>query len=339
MTRKAKVLVVDDSAFARTTLARILRGAEDLEVIATARDGADALELIQEHDPDVVTLDLTMPVVDGLAVLRALAGRPRPHVIVVSKSGADTELGAEALTLGAIDIIAKPTALASDRLLEIGTDLIAKVRAASARFLAPPGAVPARDAPTLPPRGVELVVVGTSTGGPQALTQLLRALPGNLGAPLAMVLHIPIGYTAALAERLDKLSPLHVVEASDGLELVPGMAVLARAGAHLRVERSGGKLVARLAYTPAHQFMPSVDELFSSAAATCGAAVLGVVLTGMGDDGLAGARRLSETGATLVTESPATCIVYGMPRAVFEADLGAQSVPLDRIAAEIIRRS
>lgn len=326
------MLVVDDSAFARTVIGRLLRASNRIEVVGTARDGKDALERIASLDPDVITLDLTMPELDGLGVLRALANRPRPRVIVVSISTIDTELGAEALALGAVDLISKPTALASDRLNEIGDELIAKVLAV---------ATPAPIAPVVAGKrggAAELIAIGTSTGGPQALTRLVSALPADFPAPIAMVLHIPAGYTRPLAERLDKLSALEVLEAEDGLPMIPGRVVLARGGLHLRVERSGAGLVCRLAGTPPRQFMPSVDELFASAAAAVGAGALGVVLTGMGDDGLAGARLISAAGGSLITEAASSCVVYGMPRSVFEANLGASAVALDAIAAELLTR-
>jgi two-component system chemotaxis response regulator CheB len=333
------VLVVDDSAFARTTLAKLLRASGDIEVVGTARDGLDAIDKIGELDPDVVTLDLTMPELDGIGVLRALAGRARPRVIVVSISGGDTELGAEALSLGAIDIVAKPTALASDRLTEVASELVAKVVAAGTRTSAvalAPTPTPARELS----HRADLAMIGTSTGGPQALTLLVAALPADLAIPVAIVLHIPIGYTEALARRLDRVSPLHVVEASPGLELVPGTVALARAGVHLRVARSsGGVLHCVLAAGRPRPFVPSVDELFTSGAELLGARALGVILTGMGDDGLAGARAIHARGGSLITEAMSTCVVYGMPRVVDEARLGAMSLPLDHIAGEIVRRA
>jgi len=339
--RRPRVLVVDDSAFARTVLARLLRATGEIDVIATARDGEDALERIASLDPDVVTLDLTMPNIDGIAVLRALGGRPRPRVIIVSISTIDTEIGAEALALGAIDLVAKPTALANDRLKEIGSELIAKVIAAAAGLTAADAAI-ARIAPVAAPRAVrpaELILIGTSTGGPQALTRVLSGLPAKLAAPIAMVLHIPVGYTASLAQRLDKLSQLEVVEAEDGMALVPGRAVLARGGIHLRVERAGTRLVARLSPAPVREFTPSVDELFTSGAIAARDRVLGVVLTGMGDDGLHGSRAIAGAGGALLTEAAATCVVYGMPRCVYEAGLGAQEAPLDSMAQEIAKRA
>ncbi len=335
--RRPRVVVIDDSAFARTVLARLLRASNRIDVVGTARDGREGLERIAALDPDVVTLDLTMAGSDGLTVLRALQGRSRPRVIVVSISTIDTELGAEALSLGAIDLIAKPTALATERLHEIGNELVAKILAAAASYLEPTN-------PLIQVRGqvvagrVDLITIGTSTGGPQALTRLMSALPAMLNAPIAIVLHIPAGYTEALARRLDKASALDVVEAADGMEFRPGLAILARGGFHLRVEREGGKLVARLGVLPVRAFTPSVDELFASAASTLGARTLGIVLTGMGDDGLVGSQAIAAAGGALMTESSESCVVYGMPRCVDEAGLGAASYPLDDMAREIKKR-
>lgn len=334
MTRsRPRVLVVDDSAFARTVLSRVLRASGEIDVVGIARDGADALERIAALDPDIVTLDLTMPGVDGIAVLQSLAGRARPRVIVVSISAVDSELGAEALSLGAIDIVSKPTALASDRLNEIGGDLVERilaVKSVSEPVIEVPSPKMQRD------RRAELIMLGTSTGGPQALTRLISSLPGDLPAPLVIVLHIPAGYTQALSERLNRSSALHVVEAEDGLELVPGLAVLARGGSHLRVERRGAGLYAVVSALPIVQFTPSVDELFLSGASAVGARSLGVVLTGMGDDGLIGSRAIAKAGGVLLTEAAASCVVYGMPRCVQEAGIGAVSIHLDDMAKGII---
>ena len=328
----ARVLVVDDSAFARSVITRILRTA-GLNVIGTARDGNDALERIEALDPDVVTLDITMPELDGLGVLRTLRGKSRPRIVVVSISSIETELGAEALALGAIALVAKPTALATDRLNLIGDELVACVRAATDR----PHVSPTVFAPFHASTPARLAMIGTSTGGPQALTTILASLPGDLAIPVAMALHIPAGYTEALAARLNKLSALGVVEAEDGMELRPGLALLAPGGMHLRIENVGGILRARVSAVPAAGFRPSVDELFKSGVAAVGAAALGVVLTGMGDDGLAGAREIARAGGSLLTESMESCVVYGMPRCVFEADLGARAIPLAAMAGEIVK--
>jgi len=327
------VLVVDDSAFARTVITRLLAGSPQIEVLGTAHDGREALAQIEARDPDVITLDITMPELDGLGVLRALRGRSRPRVIVVSVSSIDTELGAEALSLGAIALVAKPTALASERLNAIGDELVACVLAAAHPVRAPVAPV----APLSFNARARLVMVGTSTGGPQALTALLSELPGDLAAPVVMALHIPSGYTEALAARLDRLSQLTVVEARDGMELKAGHAVLAPGGLHLHVDSVAGVLRARVSPLPLAPFRPSVDTLFTSGVTAVGREILGVVLTGMGDDGLVGARAIARVGGSLLTEAAESCVVYGMPRSVFEADLGARAIPLHGMAKEIVR--
>lgn len=337
MTRP-RVLVIDDSAFARAVITRLMTASGVIDVIGDAADGQVGLDRIAELDPDVVTLDLTMPGCGGIDVLRALQGRSRPRVIVVSTSTIDSEIGAEALVLGAIDLVSKPTALASDRLNEIADELVAKVVAAAEGYRG----APLMAAPAVPRvtaiAPVALIMVGTSTGGPQMLTKLLAGLPANLAVPVTIVLHIPAGYTEALAERLNRVSPLDVVEAADGMMLRPGLAIVARGGMHLFIDRDPAGLRARLGARPTRSFTPSVDELFLSGTAAVGAGALGVVLTGMGDDGLAGSRAIAAAGGALITQSAGTCVVYGMPRCVDEADLGAMSMPMDAIAEEIIRR-
>jgi two-component system chemotaxis response regulator CheB len=334
-----RVLVVDDSAFARKVLREALSSAPDIEVVDIARDGLEALEKIGELRPDVITLDLMMPNLDGLGVLKALPAEGAPRVVVVSTSDAESEAGLEALQLGAVTVVHKPTALATERLYAVAGELLRAVRlAVGAR---PPGPPAASSPVTPPPRAdrVDLVVIGASTGGPQALTQLVAALPASLPVPLALVLHIPPEYTAPFAARLDGVSALEVREAEDGLPLVPGRVVVARGGVHLVADRnSKGALVARLeAWPPSTAHRPAVDVLFGSAAEVCGAKTLGVVLTGMGDDGTAGARAIHAAGGRVITEAEESCVVYGMPRAVVEAGLSDVSAPLPQIAALLAR--
>jgi two-component system chemotaxis response regulator CheB len=235
----------------------------------------------------------------------------------------------------------KPTALATDRLYELGAELVAKVRTAAGAVVRPPvelKPVTKPVSPVAPATGQRLVVVGTSTGGPAALTRLLSALPADFPAPLALALHIPAGYTEALARRIDSQSALEVLEAEDGLEIRPGRAVLARAGMHLRVHRDGEQAWARLSMAPMKKpHHPSVDVLFESAAAGWGAKAVGVVLTGMGDDGLEGARAIWAAGGHVLTESSDSCVVYGMPRVVAEAGLSHDSAPLEGLA-ELLNR-
>lgn len=337
-----RVLVVDDSAFARKVVREILSTSPHIKVVDIARDGLEALEKINDLKPDVVTLDLVMPHLDGIGVLQAMPRTEAPRVVVVSISDAESDLGIQALENGAVDLIQKPTALATDRLYELASELIRKVEIAATARPAPALDSPAprtspKSSPT-PTLDNRVLVIGTSTGGPQALTRVLTALPSDFPLPVAAVVHIPPGYTMALARRLDQVSPLSVVEAWDGLELRPGQAIIARAGLHLRLERRGAKVVAALDLKPLLMpHRPSVDVLFQSAVEAFGSGVLAVVLTGMGDDGLNGARAVRQAGGAVLTEAEASCVVYGMPRCVREAGLSSVEAPLDEIPTEILR--
>jgi two-component system, chemotaxis family, protein-glutamate methylesterase/glutaminase len=334
-----RVLIVDDSAFARKVLRELLSSAPGIEVVGTARDGLEALEKVAELKPDVMTLDLMMPNLDGLGVLHSLPAVGAPRVIIVSMSDGDTELGAEALQAGALDIVRKPTALATEQLYELRDELLRKIEVAA---IAVANARPALVVDTLEvrqssPRSHDIIVLGTSTGGPQAITRLVAALPGDLPVPLLIALHIPPGFTAALAARLDALSPLHVVEAEEGLVLRPGLVVLARGGAHL--ELSGQRTAPRVTLDHrlgASQHAPSVDRLFESAVAVFHERTLGVVLTGMGNDGASGAAAIHRAGGTVLTESEVSCVVYGMPRCVKEEGNSDVEAPLERMAAAIL---
>lgn len=342
--RRHRVLVVDDSAFARKVLREILAADPRLEVVGFARDGLDALEKIDELEPDVVTLDLVMPELDGVGVLQTLARRPKaPKVVIVTMTDAESALGVAALDAGAIDVVHKPTGLATDRLYELGRELVEKVITAAASGSSPRAlrerAIPAPA--TVSPRTTKtrLVVIGASTGGPRALSDILAALPADFPVPIAAVVHMPVGYTEAFAARLDEGSALRVREAAEGAVLEPGSVLLARAGMHLRVRLVSGALIARLDASPLDTLhRPSVDILFESAARELGRAVLGVVLTGMGTDGLQGARAIHRAGGQLLVEAESSCVVYGMPRSVAEDGLGADSVPLELMVRAISER-
>jgi len=339
----ARVLVVDDSAFARKVLRESLATSPIIEVVGTARDGIDALEKITVLKPDVITLDLVMPNLDGLGVLAALSPEDRARVVVVSMADGESDIGVAALQSGVFDLVHKPTALAVASLQDIAEELVEKVLSAanSARPLRhlpapldPPVTQP--NARVHRPASERVVLIGTSTGGPQALTRLLKSLPANFPAPLVLVLHIPPGYTGPLAERLNAECAIDVAEAYEGLALRPGLAILARAGMHLRVAGSGNALTVLLDSEPHEStHRPSVNVLFESAARVLGKRALGVVLTGMGDDGLIGARAIVEAGGQVLTEAESSCVVYGMPRVVTEAGLSAAEVPLERMLAEI----
>jgi two-component system, chemotaxis family, protein-glutamate methylesterase/glutaminase len=300
--------------------------------------------MVAELRPDVVTCDLNMPEMDGLGFVRTqMAIRPVPILIISIATGSGEQVLA-ALDAGAVDFLQKPTALATDRLLEISEELIEKVKAAA--HAAPMRALVALDAvspltsdePHVNATRTSIVVIGASTGGPQALKAVLARLPATCPVPVALVLHMPLGYTEMYAVKLDELSPLTVVESRGGEAVVPGMAFLAPAGRHLVFSREpSGEVLTRLALHPLDTpHRPSVDVLFQSAAEVFGAGVLGVVMTGMGSDGRDGAAWIKAKGGRVITESQDSCVVYGMPRAVVEAGLSDRSVPLDAVARTIM---
>ena len=347
MERVIKVLVVDDSAYVRKTIKQILSRSPWLEVIGTARDGEEALQLVQELKPDVVTVDLIMPGMDGAEFTRrVMAVHPVP-VVIVSIASESSERVLAALDAGAIDFVQKPTALATEKVLEIAAELVAKVKAAAeapiARLRPQPvavGASPARLSSLPRQSAIDIVVIGISTGGPQALRSLIPRLPADLPVPVAIVLHMPVGYTEMYARRLGEASALAVSEAREGDAVCPGSVLVAPAGHHLTFVRNGdGRAVAHLDLRPLDTpHRPSVDVLFHSAADVFGEHVLGVVMTGMGTDGREGAAWIKAAGGTILTESEESCVVYGMPRSVVEAGLSDASVSLDRMAQAIQER-
>ena len=347
MDKPFRVLVVDDSAFVRKVVSQMLSRSPALEVVGTARDGEEALELVDLRHPDVITLDLVMPRMNGVEFLRRQNERRRIPVVLCSIAHESGELALEALEAGAVDFVQKPTALATDRVYEIADELVAKVLAAASVGHA---ARPAPPAPVQPARAVprswvtesgavqaEVVVLGISTGGPQALRELIPRLPADFPVPLAIVLHMPVGYTAMYARRLNDICALRVVEVEEGARLEPGVAWLAPAGHHLTFVRDpAGGVCAHLDLSPSDtQHRPAVDVLFRSASDVFGARVLGVVMTGMGTDGLLGAAHIKAQGGRIVTESESSCVVYGMPRAVVEASLSDRSATLDEMASAI----
>ncbi|MFM8322799.1 MAG: chemotaxis-specific protein-glutamate methyltransferase CheB [Chloroflexota bacterium] len=345
LSHPVRVLVVDDSAYIRKVLVEMLSANSNIQVVGTARNGRDALEKTAELSPDVVTLDLIMPELDGEGYLREQMKRRRLPVIVVSIASESGEMVVRALEAGALDFVQKPTALATERIYEIQNDLIAKLLVAAAVepgklpgvFSAPPGAPAKHKAGGT----VDAVVLGISTGGPQALSQLIPSLPKDFPAPLAVVLHMPLGYTALFAKRLDDLSTLEVVEASEGVEMRPGRVLIAQAGLHLSFLRlPDGRVISHLDLRPMDLLhRPAVDVMFQSAAEVYGSRLLGVVMTGMGDDGAAGCAWIKAQGGTVIAEAEESCVVFGMPRAVIDAGLADVIAPLDRMADTIIRHS
>jgi two-component system chemotaxis response regulator CheB len=344
--RVLRVLVVDDSAFVRKVVRDILSRSPFLEVVGTARNGQEALELAAQLEPDVIVCDLMMPEVDGLAFVRAqMARRPVP-IIALSSVPEDEARVLSVLEAGAIDFVQKPTALANDRMFEMSAQLVAKVKAAASvpRDQLVAGDGHARAAVELPvPRAadtrVDVVVIGISTGGPQALRRLVPQLPAACPLPVVVVLHMPVGYTEMYARKLDELSPLTVAEAREGDRVEPGHVLIAPGGQHLSLHRSRAGVLAHLdTEMRGMPHRPSVDVLFRSAADVYGARVLAVVMSGMGADGREGAAWIKAKGGTVITQDAESCVVYGMPRAVVEAGLSDASVSLDRMARTILER-
>lgn len=339
------VLVVDDSVVIRRLVSDILTSDRGIEVVGTAANGKVALAKIPQLNPDVVTLDVEMPVMDGLETLVALRKLyPKLPVIMFSTL---TERGAsatmDALERGASDYVSKPANVGnvSASMETVRAQLIPKIKALHMRALG----VPARPAaatmiravgppPARGPAGrVDVVVVGVSTGGPDALTTVVSALPKDFPVPIVVVQHMPPVFTALFAKRLDTKSPLTVSEARTGDRLEPGMVLIAPGDFHLRLRTDKFGVIAQLDQgTPENYCRPSVDVLFRSAPETFGAAVLAVVLTGMGSDGAKGAARIVEAGGSVIVQDAATSVVWGMPGAVVTAGLAAEVLPLGDMA-------
>lgn len=345
MDRVLRVVVVDDSAYVRKVVREMLSRSPFVEVVGAARDGREALELVEDLHPDVVTCDLIMPELDGVGFVREQMQRRPVPIIIMSVAKETAAAALTALDLGAIDFVQKPTALASEKIFEVSTELIEKVKAAGSIALnkfaggsatqTPPAIEPMTAIPGS--HSVDLVVIGISTGGPQALKRLIPQLPADLSVPVLMVMHMPVGYTEMYAARLNELSLLEVREAAEGDEVKPGRVFLAPAGRHLSLKRnSNGMVVTHLDAKPFNSLhRPSVDVLFQSAAEVYGKRVLGVVMTGMGSDGKQGAAWIKAQGGLVFTEAESSCIVYGMPGVVMEAGLSDKSVPLDDMARAI----
>jgi two-component system chemotaxis response regulator CheB len=343
------VLVVDDSAFMRRAITKMLENEPEIRVAATARNGEEAIAKAAEVRPDVITMDVEMPGMGGLEAVRQIVARQRVPIIMVSsltREGAETTF--RALDLGAVDFIAKPDA-AYTNINEVARDLIAKVRTFTQRGVRPlaareaqaraesaeragppqmlqPGAArPARSS-------FECVAIGTSTGGPVALAHVIPRLPREFASPILIVQHMPLGFTRPLAERLNAQSQLRVAEAADGMILEKGSALVIPSGRHVTLARCAGEVEVRL--TPddgTSLHVPSVDVMDEQVADLYGPAGLGVILTGMGQDGVRGLRRLKARGGYVVGQDEATCVVYGMPRAAAAAGLVDRIAPLDEI--------
>ena len=337
-----RVLVVDDSAYVRKMVTQILSRSPFVEVVATARDGREALELANELAPDVITCDLNMPEMGGVQFVQEQMTRRAIPIVIMSIANRSGEDVLAALDAGAIDFVQKPTALASERLLDVADELLEKVKAAARASVRRPQPAPAAEPLVVGRRSAvaaEVIVIGISTGGPQGLKIVIPRLPADLPVPVAIVLHMPIGYTEMYARKLNESCALTVKEAQEGDEVAAGTVLLAPAGRHLKFRRSGERVTAHLDLRPLDTLhRPSVDVLFQSAAEVYGARTLGVVMTGMGSDGREGAAWIKARGGRILTEAEASCVVYGMPRSIVEAGLSDSSVAIEDMAAAILER-
>ncbi|MEQ1899339.1 MAG: chemotaxis response regulator protein-glutamate methylesterase [Devosia sp.] len=334
-----RVLIVDDSALIREVLSRTLGHDGDIVVVGTAEDPLDARDKIKQLNPDVVTLDIEMPNMNGLQFLdRLMRLRPLPVVMVstLTKKGASETL--LALELGAVDFVAKPSVDLAGGIDAFGANLREKVRAASksdVRSRAMRSVAPVANIRTAAAPSGSLIAIGASTGGVEAIRAVLAPMPADC-PPIVIAQHMPPGFTGRFAARLDELCEVTVVEADDRMPLENGHAYVARGDFHLRVERSSGQLKCRLEHddlVSGHR--PSVDVLFESVAKAVGPMAVGVILTGMGRDGARGLKLMRERGAYTIGQSEASALVYGMPRVAFEEGAVIEQSPVEAIAAKV----
>jgi len=341
-----RLLVVDDSALYRQTIVNVLRDASDVSIVGVARDGEDALEKITRLDPDLLTLDVEMPGMNGIEVLREINRRRlRPKAIMVSSLTADgAQVTTDALLEGAFDFILKPSGQDGEenrvRLRESLDEKIAAFRApdegtkAGERRLAP---VRTKAPSTVAPTACKAVIIGVSTGGPAALKRVLPSLPGTLPVPVLVVQHMPSQFTAALARRLDDMCDLDVAEAANGTEARAGKVLIAPGGKQMKLIRRNDRVLAKLTNDPPENgCRPSVDYLLRSAGRVFEGEALGVIMTGMGRDGLEGCRALKERGGRVFAQHPSGCVVYGMPKAIIDNDIADRVLPLSRIGPGIV---
>lgn len=340
--KNIRVLIVDDSQYMRFVLSKILKEAAGIEVIGEARDGVDALRLIEELGPDVVTLDVEMPRMDGMETLvRIMEKRPTPVIMVSQHTGAGMDVTIKALEAGAVDFVRKPEGRDSLTLSRISVELVEKIRVAAVAKLgdsaspvaAQPEKILMRRLPTQPEGVEKIIVIGSSTGGPKALVSVLSRLPGDVPFGIFIVQHMPAGFTAALAARLNNISALSVSEAKDGDRISAGRALLAPGGFHMRIMKNGSVHLSD--ENPVNGVRPAVDLTMRDAAGVFGDKVVGVVLTGMGVDGTSGCAHIKLKKGITIAQLGMTCVVNGMPASVINAGLADRVIALDKIAGEL----
>ncbi len=346
-----KVLVVDDSAFMRRALTSMLQEDPEIKVIGTARDGMEAIQMVQELKPDIVTMDVEMPRMDGITALKEIMSKcPVPVIMVSSLTTEGAKVTLEALELGAIDFIPKNLAELSVNIVKIKGMLIEKIKTIGKRGIikrkpsvrkteikSEPSKIELPKTRISTERKVGIVSIGTSTGGPKALQEIIPKLPKDFPVPLVIAQHMPPNFTKPFAERLDQLSQLSVKEAEEGEAIKPGIVYIAPGRGHMRLKRRGIETLVSISEDKEDFiYRPSVDALMLSVADCFPGRSLGVILTGMGNDGANGCKKIKETGGRVFAQSEETCVVYGMPRAVVEAGIADKIVSLEEMAGEII---
>lgn len=343
-----KVLVVDDSAFMRKAISTMLDKDSDIKVIGVARDGQEGLDMVRKLDPDVVTMDIEMPKMDGLTALRhIMMESPRPVLMVSSLTTEGAESTLKAMELGAVDFIPKQLSKVSLDIIKIEKDLIARVktvaarkmRHASPRAAARPAAAAARK-PAVRPSGRpvrDVVAIGVSTGGPPVVQKILSSLPADFPASIVIAQHMPAAFTGPFAKRLDSVSKISVKEAEPGDVLKAGHAFVAPGGKHIVLDQKVSRVDVVVTEEPADAlYKPSANVLISSVAQAVGKRGLGVILTGMGNDGCEGVRDLKDKGGRALAQSDSTCVVYGMPKAIVDEKLADEIIDLDDMAESIM---
>jgi two-component system chemotaxis response regulator CheB len=352
--KKIKVVVVDDSAFSRRTITKMLEGIEDIEVVGFATNGEEGIQKVDTLKPDLVTLDLEMPKMDGFTLLRILTTRFSVPVIVISAlSGADKVF--KALELGALDFVAKPSSNASTDLLQIREDLQQKVlqivshkprdirrpiQKTTAEELGTTALQRSeRPAPRAQQTVIDMVAIGSSTGGPPALQSIFSSFEQRYPFAIVVSQHMPAGFTRAFAERLNRSSAFDIKEAEDGDLVLPGCVLIAPGGMNMTFEICGGQVTVRIVPPNTNdRYVPSVDVMLESCAGIYRKRMIAVILTGMGNDGSKGVRTVHEQGGCVLAESDETSIVYGMPREAVATGFVDKVVPLHRVAREILSR-
>ncbi len=333
--RKIRVLVIDDSAIVRKILSETLASEGDIEVVGTAPDPIIALDKIKRLKPDVLTLDIEMPRMDGLTFLKQLMQtQPMPVILISSLAQSSVDIALEALRYGAVDVLAKPSGPYSvgDLRATVSASIRAAARAKLQKHVAPEPA-PAIERPANPNR---LIAIGASTGGTEAIARILVQLPAEV-PPILITQHIPPMFSRTFAERLNKSCRMEVREAVDGDVPRPGLALVAPGGFHMVLERAGAGLRIKIKDGPMVCYQrPSIDVLFTSVAMVAGAKAVGVMLTGMGNDGAQGMKRMKDQGCYNIAQDEASCVIFGMPREAIRAGAVDQTLPLDRIAGAVM---